>query len=44
MKKIIFITLFTLIAVSLSAQKESRKAVRSGNKAYKDQRYGAAEA
>ncbi|MBS5796126.1 MAG: tetratricopeptide repeat protein [Dysgonomonas mossii] len=44
MKKIIFITLFTLIAVSLSAQKEARKAVRSGNKAYKDQRYGAAEA
>jgi tetratricopeptide (TPR) repeat protein len=44
MKKIIYITLFTLIAVNLSAQKEVRNAIRSGNKAYNDQRYGAAEA
>lgn len=44
MKKTIFITLFTLIAISLSAQKEVRKAIRSGNSAYNEQRYGAAEA
>lgn len=44
MKKIIFITLFTLIAAGLSAQKEVRKAIRSGNSAYNEQRYGAAEA
>ncbi|NDV96551.1 tetratricopeptide repeat protein [Dysgonomonas sp. 521] len=44
MKKIIFITLFTFIAVSLSAQKEVRKAIRTGNSAYNEQRYGAAEA
>lgn len=44
MKKIILITLFALIATGLSAQKEVRKAIRSGNSAYNDQRYGAAEA
>ncbi len=44
MKKTIFITLFILIAISLSAQKEVRKAIRSGNSAYNEQRYGAAEA
>jgi len=44
MKKIIFITLLALITTGLSAQKEVRKAIRSGNSAYNDQRYGAAEA
>ncbi|MDR1882301.1 MAG: tetratricopeptide repeat protein [Prevotella sp.] len=43
MKKIVFITLFAFIAVGLFAQKGVRKAVRTGNKAYNEQRYGAAE-
>lgn len=43
MKKIIFITLFVFVTISLSAQKGVRKAVRTGNKAYNEQRYGAAE-
>lgn len=45
MKKTVFIILFALVAVGLSAQskKAERKAVRSGNSAYNEQRYGAAE-
>lgn len=44
MKKIAFIILFVFVAVSISAQKEVRKAVRTGNKAYNEQLYGTAEA
>jgi tetratricopeptide (TPR) repeat protein len=44
MKKTILITLFALMAVGLSAQKAERKAVRAGNNAYNEQRFGAAEA
>lgn len=44
MKKVLFVTLFALVALSLSAQKEVRKAIRSGNKAYNEQLYGTAEA
>lgn len=44
MKKVLFIILFALIATSISAQKQVRKAIRSGNKAYKEQLYATAEA
>jgi len=46
MKRSLFIILFAFIAIGLSAQnsKGARKAVRSGNKSYKDQLYGTAEA
>lgn len=44
MKKITFIILFAFVALSLSAQKEVRKAVRAGNKAYNEQLYATAEA
>lgn len=44
MKKIVLFTIVALFTVNLSAQKEARKAIRSGNKAYKDQLYGTAEA
>ncbi len=44
MKRSIFILLFISLTVTLFAQKEERKAVRAGNKAYKDQLYGTAEA
>lgn len=44
MKKILFIILLISMASSLFAQKQVRKAVRTGNKAYDEQRYGAAEA
>ena len=43
MKKILLISIFTIFAVGLSAQKGVRKNVRDGNKAYNEQRYGAAE-
>jgi len=45
MKRSLFIILLAFITVGLYAQKpkEARKAVRSGNKSYKDQLYGAAE-
>lgn len=43
MKKFIFTILLTLIASGAFAQKEVRKAIRSGNSAYNEQRYGAAE-
>lgn len=43
MKKYIFIILFVFIAMNISAQKEVRKAVRSGNKAYNEQLYATAE-
>lgn len=45
MKRILFILLFISFALSLSAQspKKERKAVREGNKAYKEQRYETAE-
>ncbi|WP_029905404.1 tetratricopeptide repeat protein [Prevotella sp. 10(H)] len=43
MKKTILIILLGFITVGLSAQKGVRKAVRTGNKAYNEQRYGAAE-
>ncbi len=44
MKKTLFIIFFALVAINLFAQKQVRKSVRSGNKAYNEQRYGAAEA
>ncbi len=46
MKRSLFIILFVFIGVGLFAQnsKGARKAVRSGNKSYKDQLYGTAEA
>lgn len=44
MKKTVLITLFALMAVGLFAQKAERKAVRAGNNAYSEQRFGAAEA
>lgn len=44
MKKTVLITLFALIAAGSFAQKAERKAVRSGNNAYNEQRFGAAEA
>jgi len=43
MKKILFILLFISFALSLSAQKKVRQEIRSGNKAYKEQRYETAE-
>lgn len=43
MKKILFIILFVFSASVLFAQKAERKAIRSGNDAYKEQRYGAAQ-
>lgn len=43
MQKIFLLTLFIISTLSLSAQKEVRSAVRKGNKAYNEQRYGAAE-
>lgn len=42
-KKILFITLLALISMGVSAQKQVRKAIRSGNKAYNEQLYGTAE-
>lgn len=46
MKRSLFIILFVFIGFGLFAQnsKGARKAVRSGNKSYKDQLYGTAEA
>lgn len=44
MKKILFITLSIIFSIGLSAQKDVRKALRSGNNAYKEQLYGTAEA
>lgn len=43
MKKFIFTILLTLTVSGAFAQKEVRKAIRSGNSAYNEQRYGAAE-
>ncbi|NDV78887.1 tetratricopeptide repeat protein [Dysgonomonas sp. 511] len=43
MKKTLLTILFITFALGLSAQKEARKAVRSGNKAYKEQLYGTAQ-
>lgn len=44
MKKGLFIILFALITIGASAQKEVRKAIRTGNKAYNEQLYATAEA
>lgn len=44
MKKTILIIFLGFVTIGLSAQKGVRKAVRTGNKAYNEQRYGAAEA
>lgn len=44
MKKGLFIILLTFITIGLSAQKEVRKAIRMGNKAYNEQLYATAEA
>lgn len=43
MKRIVFIVLLTVFAVNLSAQKAVRKSIKRGNKAFKEQRYSAAE-
>lgn len=43
MKRIVFIVLLTAFAVNLSAQKTVRQSIRKGNKAFKEQRYSAAE-
>lgn len=43
MKKVLLISFFTIFTLGLSAQKAVRKNVRQGNKAYQEQRYGAAE-
>lgn len=43
MKRIVFIVLLAVFATSLSAQKAVRKSIRKGNKAFKEQRYSAAE-
>jgi len=44
MKRTLLIILLASFSLGLFAQKAARKAIRSGNSAYKDQRYGAAEA
>lgn len=43
MKQFVFIILLALFATNLSAQKAVRKSIRKGNKAFKEQRYSAAE-
>lgn len=44
MKRYIVLTLLSIFAISISAQKAVRKAIRKGNDAFKEQRYSAAEA
>lgn len=44
MKKVLFLMFLILVSVGLSAQKEVRKAIRVGNKAYDEQLYATAEA
>ena len=43
MKRVLVITLLALFSIGLFAQKEVRKSIRRGNKAFKEQRYSAAE-
>lgn len=43
MKKIIFIGLLSLFAISISAQRKVRKETHKGDTNYREQRYGAAE-
>ena len=43
MKKILFIISFILISIAVSAQKQVRKEIRTGNKAYNEQRYETAQ-
>lgn len=44
MKRNILLALLTILTLSVSAQKNVRRAIRKGNGAYKEQRYSAAEA